>query len=131
MRLLLDTHIWVWSYAQPEQLGRNVRQELDSDANEFWLSPASSWEVALLLKKRRINMQQDDFEHWLDESSKRFREAPITHQIVRIAHELPLPHADPADRFIAATAHLLDLTLVTADDKLLGLAPTIRTLANR
>jgi hypothetical protein len=57
------------------------------------------------------------------------REAPLTHEIVLAAHELPLPHQDPADRFLAATAGTLDLTLVTADDRLLGLGK-IATLAN-
>lgn len=63
-------------------------------------------------------------------SSARFREAPLTHEIVLAAHELPLPHQDPADRFLAATACLLDLVLVTADERLLGLGE-IATLANR
>jgi PIN domain nuclease of toxin-antitoxin system len=42
---------------------------------------------------------------------------------------LPLPHGDPADRFLAATAQIMDLTLVTGDDLLLGLG-TIRTVKN-
>lgn len=57
------------------------------------------------------------------------RHAPVTHEIVLAAERLPL-HGDPADRFIAATAQIHDLTLVTADRRLLGLG-TIRTLANR
>ena len=55
------------------------------------------------------------------------REAPLTHEIVLIAQQLHLPQPDPADRFLAATAQLLDLTLVTADDNLLRLG-TIRTM---
>ena len=55
------------------------------------------------------------------------REAPLTHEIVAIAKELPFPHQDPADRFSAATAGVLGLTLVTADHRLLGLG-TIATL---
>ena len=51
-------------------------------------------------------------------------------QIVLAARRLPLPHRDPADRFLAATAQALGLTLVTADDRLLGLGE-IKTLANR
>ena len=58
------------------------------------------------------------------------REAPLTHEIVVAAQELPLPHQDPADRFLAATAEVLGLTLVTADHRLLGLG-TIASLANR
>jgi len=59
-----------------------------------------------------------------------FREAPLTHEIVVVASELPFAHADPADRFLVATAGVLGLTLVTADERLLGLG-TIATLANR
>ena len=57
------------------------------------------------------------------------REAPFTHEIVLAAQQLPLPHRDPADRFLAATAQVVDLTLVTSDDLLLGLG-TIRTMKN-
>jgi PIN domain nuclease of toxin-antitoxin system len=58
------------------------------------------------------------------------REAPLTQEIVAAAQELPLQHQDPADRFLAATADVLGLTLVTADQRLLGLGK-IATLANR
>ena len=56
-------------------------------------------------------------------------EAPFTHEIVLVVQQLPLPHQDPANRFLAATAQLTDLTLVTSDDNLLGLG-TIRTMKN-
>jgi len=49
---------------------------------------------------------------------------------VLAAQQLLLPHPDPADRFLAATAQVLGLTLVTADERLLGLGE-IKTLANR
>jgi PIN domain nuclease of toxin-antitoxin system len=55
-----------------------------------------------------------------------FREAPLAHKIAR---ELNLAHQDPTDGFLAATALVLDLTLVTADSELLGLGE-IATLAN-
>jgi len=57
------------------------------------------------------------------------REAPFTNEIVLLAQQLPLPHRDPADRFLAATAQIMNLTLVTGDDRLLGLG-TILTLKN-
>jgi hypothetical protein len=52
----------------------------------------------------------------------------FTHDIVLAAQQLPLPHRDPADRFLAATAQVMDLRLVTSDDLLLGLE-TIPTSA--
>ena len=57
------------------------------------------------------------------------REAPLTDEIVPIAQRLPRPQRDPADRFLAATAQIMYLTLVTADDSLLRLG-TIRTMKN-
>jgi len=68
-------------------------------------------------------------EAWLERATGFIKEAPLTHEISLVAAKLQM-HRDPADRFIAATAQVLDLTLVTADEKLLGLG-VIRSLANR
>ena len=71
-----------------------------------------------------INLAQ-----WLAQATAPLREAPFTHEIVLAAQQLPLPLREPADRFLAATAQVMDLTLVTSDDLLLGLG-TIRTMKN-
>jgi PIN domain nuclease of toxin-antitoxin system len=65
-----------------------------------------------------------------ERAAEQMREAPLTNEMVSPGLSLPLPHADTADRFLAATAKALKLTLVTADQKLLGLGET-STLANR
>lgn len=129
MKLLLDTHIWLWSLGDPARLGRRVRRELEDQRNELWLSPVSTWEVLLLRAKGKMKILAD-LKEWLALATAHTREAPLTHEIVLAAHQLPLPHPDPADRFLAATAQALDLTLVTADTRLLGLGE-IKTLANR
>lgn len=67
---------------------------------------------------------------WVERAAEQLREAPLTNEIVRVGLAMPLPHADPADRFLAATAKVLKLTLVTADQRLLGLGE-IASLANR
>lgn len=128
LRLLLDTHIWLWSLLDTGRLGKRVRQELDSVANEVWLSPISTWEALTLHAKGRIRLH-DDLAVWIADSTALFREAPLTHEIAIAAQSLPL-HQDPADRLLAATAQVLNLTLVTADQRLLGLGQ-ISTLANR
>lgn len=128
MNFLLDTHIWIWSKGNPARLSKRVETELSNPANELWLSPVSMWEALTLMKKGRIRMT-DPFE-WVERAVEQMREAPLTHEIVRVGLAMPLPHADPADRFLAATAKVLKLTLVTADQKLLGLGE-ISTLANR
>ena len=129
MKLLLDTHIWIWSVADPKQLSRRVHQELKDQDNELWLSPVSTWEILLLRAEGRVTLH-GNVREWVTKAAARLREAPLTHEIVTLAHELPLAHQDPADRFLAATAGVLGLTLVTADHRLLGLG-TIATLANR
>jgi PIN domain nuclease of toxin-antitoxin system len=106
-----------------------VQQELRNRQNELWLSPVSTWEALLLNAKGRIRLQ-GNVREWVAEATKHLRQAPLTHEIVVAAQELPLSHSDPADRFLAATAEVLGLTLVTADQRLLGLGK-IATLANR
>jgi PIN domain nuclease of toxin-antitoxin system len=127
VNLLLDTHIWIWSKLEPRRLGRRVVQELNNPDNELWLSPVSEWEALALMLGGRIRVEQPFA--WVERASEQLREAPLTREIVRVGMALPL-HADPADRFLAATAKVLKLTLVTADQRLLGLGE-IACLANR
>ena len=128
MRLLLDTHIWLWTLSDPKRLGRRVLQQLKNEANELWLSPISTYEALTLHYKGRFEIDENLTE-WLARATAGTREAPFTHEIALVARQLPL-HQDPADRILAATAEVLDLTLVTADERLLGLG-TIRTMASR
>lgn len=128
MKLLLDTHIWLWSKLEPQRLGRRVKEELSDVQNELWLSPVSVWEALILMQKGRVQVR-DPFA-WVERAAEQLREAPLTQEIVRTGLALPLPHPDPADRFLAATAKVLKLTLITADHALLGLGD-ISALANR
>lgn len=129
MRLLLDTHIWLWSLIEPERLGKRARHELRDQTNELWLSPVSTWEALILHEKGRVFLAPDARE-WMTRNTAPFREASLTHEIAVASQFLRLAHRDPADRFLAATALVLELTLVTADAHLLGLGE-IATLANR
>ena len=129
MKLLLDTHIWLWSLHEPERIGQRTERELDNPANELWLSPISTWEALILHKRGRVRLK-GDLDEWVADATARFRVAPLTHEIAAVSRRLSLPQRDPADRFLAATAKVLDLTLVTADASLLGLGE-IATLGNR
>jgi PIN domain nuclease of toxin-antitoxin system len=129
LKLLLDTHIWLWSLQDPARLGQRIQRELKNSENELWLSPISTWEVLTLNVKGRIRLR-GNLSEWVARATAPFREAPLTHEIALAARQLPLPHPDPADRFLAATARVLDLTLVTGDASLLGLGE-IATLGNR
>jgi PIN domain nuclease of toxin-antitoxin system len=119
--------MWIWSKLDPKRIGRRAAQELSNSRNELWLSPVSVWEALTLMQKGRIRVENPLV--WVERAAEQLREAPLTEEIVRTGMALPL-HADPADRFLAATAKVLKLTLVTADQRLLGLGE-IATLANR
>ena len=88
----------------------------------------SVWEALVLMQKGRV--QVENAFGWVKRAKEQLREAPLTAEMVEIGLALGLPHADPADRFLAATAKVLDLTLVTADENLLDLSEIV-TLPNR
>jgi PIN domain nuclease of toxin-antitoxin system len=121
VRLLLDTHIWLWSQADPGRLSRAAARALASPANELWLSPISVWELILLAEFGRLRLRKEPIA-WVEEAlaTQPLREAALTREVAMESRRLALPHQDPADRFLAATAVVYDLRLVTADERLLG-----------
>ena len=131
MKLLLDTHIWIWSALEPERISRRVARALARQENQLWLSPMSVWELIMLVQKGRVELHEDVLT-WARRSLEQLRlcEAPLTTEVALESGTLSLTHSDPADLLIAATAKVFDLTLVTADEKLIH-APGIKVLANR
>jgi len=131
MRLLLDTHVWLWSLLEPERLSKRIRKALENPGNELWLSPISAWEVLVLCQKGRVELQPDA-RTWIATalSTAPLKEATLTHEIAVATESVQLPHRDPADRFLAATAQIYGLTLVTADQNLLS-GRGYEVLANR
>lgn len=121
MKLLLDTHILLWGLLEPERLNRRTANELENPKNEIWLSPISIWEIMILAEKGRIVLRPDP-ESWIRTvlQKLRFHEARINHEIAILSRSLKLKNQDPADRFLAATAMVYKLTLVTADSSLMG-----------
>jgi PIN domain nuclease of toxin-antitoxin system len=74
----------------------------------------------VLGRKGRLT-PKEGLDAWISAALRRvpFREAPLTHEVALASDAVILPHRDPADTFLAATAKVYDLTLVTADDNLL------------
>jgi PIN domain nuclease of toxin-antitoxin system len=122
LKLLLDTHVWVHQVLEPEKLTRRVVRALENPENELWLSAVSLVEVQSLIYKGRIRVEQpaDD---WIRSglASVLVLEAPVTFEIALSAESFREWLTDPFDRILAATAQVLELTLVTADKKLLNL----------
>lgn len=131
MNLLLDTHIWIWNDLEPWKLASDINRALANPENQLWLSPVSIWEITVLLEKRRINLKQN-FRSWADESVRdlQLQEAVISWEVAHEMRYTLLGHRDPADRFLVATAKVYDMTLVTADKRLMSV-PGLRVLPNR
>jgi PIN domain nuclease of toxin-antitoxin system len=119
MKYLLDTHIWLWSLLDPDKLGTNMIELIENKENELFISPITVWEILVLAEKGRIELRPSP-EEWIVEALKRspVKEATLSHEIAIKSRQIQLPHKDPADRFIAATALENDLTLITEDKKL-------------
>ncbi len=128
MNLLLDTHVWIWSVGSPDRVSTRARAALSKPGNTMALSPVSIWEALLLAEKGRVELAPDPW-RWIRTAlaTRPMREFPVTHEVALRSRSVRLPHDDPADRFIAATAMVHGLTLVTADRSLLGY-PDVRVL---
>ena len=131
MKLLLDTHIWLWSTLEPQRLTRRVEKALRDPGNELWLSPVSVGELIVLLRKGRLKLPHD-VAAWVAKTMQDLQvtEAPLTVEVALAISSINFPHGDPADHFLAATAKVFGLTLVTADEHLIDL-PGIHVLPNR
>jgi PIN domain nuclease of toxin-antitoxin system len=120
VRLLLDTHIWLWALLDPDRLSRGVARAVADPENELWLSPVSVWEAILLCERGRLEVDRAPVS-WVRDALAELpvRDAPLSREVALASSEVELAHADPADHFLAATALVYDLTLVTADRRLL------------
>lgn len=129
MKLLLDTHIWLWASLKPQKISRAVGRELDRATNEVYLSPISIWEAHQVYRRKRYRLPAD-FHSWLEQAvGPPLLAAPFTFEVAIEASRIELPQPDPGDLFLAATASFYKLTLVTADPQLLQ-CRWLKTLAN-
>ena len=119
MKVLLDTHIWIWYLTANPRLSENLIKVMGDEANQIYLSPISIWETLLLGEKQRIILEPEP-EKWVRDSLQEFEviEAPLSNEIAILSRKLELAHQDPADRFIAATTLYYDLILATVDENL-------------
>jgi PIN domain nuclease of toxin-antitoxin system len=128
---LLDTHIWLWSRVEPDRLSTRVARRLRDPRNELWLSPISVWEAMLLIERGRIEVEGSPA-GWIRSAlaTGPLRNAPLDREVALTSRSISGIGDDPADRFIAASAIVHELTLVTADRRLTG-SKWYRVLSNQ
>jgi PIN domain nuclease of toxin-antitoxin system len=122
---LLDTSAWIRLVLAPEQLSERTRALIAQPGiTPFALSAISVFEVTLKVRKGKIDLRlPPDQRLNLALGRSLVTVIPIDAEIARAANMLPEPfHEDPADRLIAATARLRNLTLITSDEKILRYA---------
>jgi len=124
---LLDTHVWLWIIrAATEQVSNHFFSDVQGwrQTRSVYLSPISCWELGLLIENNQIVMDRPIEDLWKRDTNPDIcRIAELTGPILIESTRLPGDlHHDPADRILAATARLNNLTLVTRDWRLLDYA---------
>ena len=119
MKLSLDTHIWLGYLLGDPRLSLQLQRAISDPNTELWLSLISIWETLILTEKGLISLQPEPVT-WVNLALKTLetREAQMNHAIAILSREIALPHQDPGDRFIAATAIYYGLKLATVDANL-------------
>ena len=122
MRLLLDTHIFYWSFYDPDRLSSETRAIVMS-AEGVYVSAASIWEMAIKVRLGKMKSDPRDLAENITVAG--FRELPVRSKHALVVATLPMHHADPFDRLLIAQALSEPLHLLTADPKLKPYSPDL------
>jgi PIN domain nuclease of toxin-antitoxin system len=112
----MDTHCWLWWFAQLERLSEEAIASLVDEANEVWLSVASVWEIGIKVAIGKLPLPEpvDSYiSSRMVQLGARSLDISVNHALQAAA--LPLHHRDPFDRMLIAQAQLENMTIVTAD----------------
>lgn len=112
MKLLLDTHTFLWWLSSPDKLAQSAALALADPANEVHVSVITLWEIAI---KRVIGKLQAPIDLQADVAGAGFQLLAMTVDHIVATEHLPLHHRDPFDRMLIAQAQLEGCTLVTRD----------------
>ena len=119
MRLLLDTHAWVWIGSNPERFSDRTRSILEAAETDLLLSAASAWEIAVKHARGKLKLPVPPREY-VETRLQHTRTLPlsVTHVHALRSAELPRHHRDPFDRLLVAQAQIEGLRIVTADPQI-------------
>jgi PIN domain nuclease of toxin-antitoxin system len=116
MRLLVDTHAFLWYVLDEPQLTSTARAAIDDPAADVYISPASFWEIAIKIstgKYQLVAPYQDFWERSLIEHDVDILPIEVRHTTMLLT--MPYHHRDPFDRLIVAQAMAEQMPLVSAD----------------
>ena len=117
MKLLLDTHAFIWMLEAPEKLSERVIQAHNDSANTLYLSVASLWEIQIKLAIGKLEMDVSLAQIVREQlQGHRFQLLDIRAEHVLALEELPRHHGDPFDRLLIAQARVEGLPLVSIDN---------------
>lgn len=125
MRVLLDTHVLLWSLAAPERLGADVARMLD-EADVF-VSAASLWEISIKTALGKLDARPREVLTAIEPAGFILLEVRAEHA-VRVG-ELPMHHRDPFDRLLLSQALAESLQLLSYDDALLAYGDPVLRLS--
>lgn len=128
MKLLLDTHILLWSAGQPERLSDPIRAMLASPENALFFSAVSIWEMVIKLALGREDFRVDPDRLIKMLLAHGYEELPVTAEHALRVHLLPPLHKDPFDRMLVAQALAEGMTLVTGDEAVLQYQDPLRVV---
>ena len=116
LKILLDTHVWLWVLGEPERFSRSGLARLRSSDNTFFVSAASTWEIAIKHALGKLRVPFDAVEYL----RSRLDQTPatplsITHEHALRVAQLPRHHRDPFDRMLIAQAQVEGLVVMTND----------------
>lgn len=115
MKLLLDTHAFLWMHTEPERL-RSVHAAVVNSPDPVLLSAVCAWEIAIKASVGRLPLP-DPAAEWVPSRTRAsgLTPIPIEHADVLAVADLPQIHRDPFDRLLVAQSRALGAPLVTAD----------------
>ncbi|MBO0497010.1 type II toxin-antitoxin system VapC family toxin [Pseudomonas sp. Marseille-Q1929] len=112
MRVLLDTHILLWSLTDDPKLSSKAQRHIENAA-EIYVSAATFWEMAIKVGLGKLNVDMNKLREFCLDSG--FVELPITTEHATAVKDLEHHHKDPFDRLIVAVAINEPMRLITAD----------------
>ena len=119
MKILLDTHAFIWLDSQPEKLSKKAIEVCQDTSNELYLSMASLWEmqIKVQLGKLKLNISLEEM-LVLQQQENDLKVLNFSLAHIYQLQSLPFHHNDPFDRIIIAQSILENMTLISVDDKL-------------